>query len=167
LIGQERKQIIKTAWPSKDQLKNWKTKQTNKTTNAPKRTYKPIENSKLTYYTNPKSTDFENARFHLKGSVTPDDVETAINRTMTQMGVSFKQSAQLRNTATLSAEAISKQLSSKGNVMLAKHANAQTFPPFNTWMREMNAAGVKPQVSPGDMARYAKSNTIWNLIHRR
>ena len=157
----------KTAWPSKDQLKNWKTKQTNKTTNAPKRTYKPIENSKLTYYTNPKSTNFENAWFHLKGSVTPDDVETAINRTMTQMGVSFKQSAQLRNTASLSAEAISKQLSSKGNFMLAKHANAQTFPPFNTWMREMNAAGVKPQVSPGDMARYAKNHTIWNLIHRR
>jgi hypothetical protein len=157
----------KKLWPSEDQLKKWKTKQTNKRTNAPKRTYKPIENSKLRYYTNPKSTNFENAWFHLKGSVTPADVETAINRTMTQMEVSFKQSAQLRSTATLSAEAISKRLSSKGNFMLAKHANAQTFPPFNTWMREMNAAGVKPQVSPGDMARYAKNHTIWNLIHRR
>jgi hypothetical protein len=157
----------KTAWPSKDQLKNWKTKQTKQTTIAPKRTYKPIENSKLTYYMNPKSTDLEKAWFHLKGSVTPDDVESAINRTMNQMGVSFKQSIQLRNTAPLSAKAISKQLSSKGNYMLAKHANAQTFPSFNTWMRETNAAGAKPQISPGDMARYAKNRAIWNLIHRR
>jgi hypothetical protein len=157
----------KTAWPSKDQLKNWKTKQSNKKTNTPKRTYKPIENSKLTYYMNPAAEDLEKAWFHLKGSVTPADVQTAINRTMTQLDLPFAQARQLRNTAPLSVDAISERLNSEGTYMLAKHANAETFPSFNVWMREVNAAGVKPQVSPGDIARYAKNRAIWNLIHRR
>ena len=157
----------KTAWPSKDQIKKWKTKQSNKTTNTPKRTYKPIENSKLTYYMNPAAEDLENAWFHLKGSVTPADVQTAIDRTITQLDLPFAQARQLRNTAPLSVDAISERLSSEGTYMLAKHANAPSFPSFNTWMREVNAAGVKPQVSPGDIARYAKNRTIWNLIHRR
>ena len=148
----------KTAWPSKDQLKNWKTKQSNKTTNTPKRQWSAVP-------TNTSIKFAEDGNWYLfKGNASEklnDAIAKSIkNATKTNQSLanqSFLQRTNLTNTVTA-------RLNSKlksGNARMSKnYLSLNEYPSFEQYTADLRAAGVTDQI---DMTRYITGQTLWRL----
>jgi len=148
----------KTAWPSKDQLKKWKTKQSNKTTNTPKRQWSAVP-------TNTSIKFAEDGNWYLfKGNASEklnDAINNSIkNATATNQSLknqSFLQRTNLRNTVT---DRLNSKLK-RGTARMSKnYLSLNEYPSFEQYTADLRAAGVTDQI---DMTRYITGQTLWRL----
>lgn len=154
----------KQLWPSKQQYTKLKDKL--KKTKSSNKSFKTVSsNPKLTYQV-VGGDNIENSWFHFKGNgkVSQQSVATAYSRALNNANLPAREALIIKNGP--GPASLENQLNGKGQYMLAKHANAETFPTINQWTIDMNRAGANPQVTPGDISRYIKHWATWHLVNR-
>jgi hypothetical protein len=145
----------KTAWPSKDQLKNWKTKQT---TNAPKRQWSTVpSNSSMKFV--------EDGNWYLFKGVASEKLTDAVSKSIRNIAKtnqalanqSVKQQLNLKNTVT---DRLNSKLKLGTARMSKKYLSLNEYPSFEQYTADLRAAGVTDQI---DITRYITGQTLWRL----
>jgi hypothetical protein len=145
----------KTAWPSKDQLKKWKTKQTIK---APKRQWRAVPS-------NPSMKFAEDGNWYLFKGVASEKLTDAVIKSIRNVAKtnqrlanqSVKQQFELKNTVT---DRLNSKLELGTARMFKKYLPLNEYPSFVQYTEDLRAAGVTDQI---DITRYITGQTLWRL----